>query len=121
VPDEFLTARQIAELLQVNQQTVRNWIDRRELPAVRVGPRRVRVRRGDLDRFVEAGATMPELPEPEPAEVDEGSIAWATFGAPMAEATAALERTDQMEVLKALERLAEATQALVDSLPAERT
>jgi excisionase family DNA binding protein len=39
--------------------TVRNWIDRGELPAVRVGSRRVRIRRSDLDRFLEAGATAP--------------------------------------------------------------
>jgi excisionase family DNA binding protein len=46
--DEFLTVAEIAELLKVNPQTVRNWIDRGELPAVRVGARRVRVRRSDL-------------------------------------------------------------------------
>jgi excisionase family DNA binding protein len=57
VPDEFLTVAQIAELLKLNPQTVRNMIDRGELPAVRVGSRRVRVRRSELDRFLEAGAT----------------------------------------------------------------
>jgi excisionase family DNA binding protein len=41
--EEFLTVAEIAELLKVNQQTVRNWIDRGSLPAVRVG-RRVRVK-----------------------------------------------------------------------------
>ncbi|MGZ6602768.1 MAG: helix-turn-helix domain-containing protein [Solirubrobacteraceae bacterium] len=44
-------------MLQVNQQTVRNWIDRRELPTVRVGARRVRVRRTDLDAYL-AGRGM---------------------------------------------------------------
>ncbi len=91
-------------------------IDRGELPAVRVGSRRVRVRRSDLDRFLDAGAT-DKRPEPEPAEVDEGSItAWATFGAAMAEATATLQSPDRSELLDVLERLADATQALVDSL-----
>jgi hypothetical protein len=66
--------------------------------------------------FLEGGATQ-ERQEPEPAEVDEGSItAWATFGAAMAEATATLERGDRVELLGVLERLAQATQALVDSL-----
>ncbi len=78
--DEFLTVTEIADLLKLNQQTVRNMIDRGELPAVRVGSRRVRVRRSDLDRFLEAGA-IRDSREPEPAEVDEGSVtAWATFG-----------------------------------------
>jgi hypothetical protein len=31
MPDEFLTVREIAELLKLNQQTVRNMIDRGEL------------------------------------------------------------------------------------------
>jgi excisionase family DNA binding protein len=40
----YLTVGEVAELLRLNQQTVRNWIDRGELPAVRVGERRVRIR-----------------------------------------------------------------------------
>jgi excisionase family DNA binding protein len=39
--DEFLTVAEVAELLKLNQHTVRNWIDAGYLPAVRVG-RRVR-------------------------------------------------------------------------------
>jgi excisionase family DNA binding protein len=39
-PDQFLTVAEVAELLKLNQQTVRNWIDRGELAAVRVGQRR---------------------------------------------------------------------------------
>lgn len=42
--------------MKVNQQTVRNWIGRRELPAVRVGACRVRIRQSDLDAFLESGA-----------------------------------------------------------------
>jgi excisionase family DNA binding protein len=74
VPDEFLTVAEIAELLKLNGQTIRNWIDRGELPAVRVGSRRVRVRRSDLDAFLEASSTsrtdagsresVPLFPEP---------------------------------------------------------
>ena len=82
MPDEFLTVAEVTQLLKVNQQTVRNWVDRGELAAVRVGARRVRVRQSDLDTFLEAGATIiPEAAEPEML-VEEGSItAWATFGA----------------------------------------
>ena len=33
MPDDVLTAAEVAEKLRLNQQTVRNWIDRGELPA----------------------------------------------------------------------------------------
>jgi excisionase family DNA binding protein len=52
--DPFLTVAEVAELLKLNQQTVRNWIDQGSLPAVRVG-RRVRILRSDFDRLVEEG------------------------------------------------------------------
>lgn len=57
----------------------------------------------------------------EPAEepVDEGSIvAWATFGAAMAEATETLERLDRDELVAVLDRLAKATRTLCDLLRA---
>lgn len=41
--ERFLTAYEVADLLRLNQQTVRNMIDRGELAAVRVGARRVRI------------------------------------------------------------------------------
>ncbi len=47
--DEFLTVAEVAELLKLNRQTVRNMVDRGDLPAVRVGTRRVRILRSDLD------------------------------------------------------------------------
>jgi excisionase family DNA binding protein len=54
--EEFLTVAEVAEMLKLNQQTVRNWIDQGSLPAVRVG-RRVRIRRSDLERVLEEGYT----------------------------------------------------------------
>jgi excisionase family DNA binding protein len=56
--DQFLTVADIARILKLNQQTVRNWIDQGTLPALRVG-RRVRVRRSYFDAFVEGGRTAP--------------------------------------------------------------
>jgi excisionase family DNA binding protein len=56
--DEFLTVADVAMILKLNQQTVRNWIDRGELPAIRVG-RRVRIRRSDFDQLVERGRIVP--------------------------------------------------------------
>ena len=52
MPDELLTVAEVAETLKLNAQTVRNMIDRGELPAIRVGSRRVRVQRSDLDAFL---------------------------------------------------------------------
>jgi excisionase family DNA binding protein len=48
VPDELLTVNEVAELLKLNQQTIRNMIDRGELGHVRIGQRRVRVRQSQL-------------------------------------------------------------------------
>ena len=45
---------EVAELLKLNQQTVRNWIDQGSLPALKVG-RRVRIRRSDLERMLDQG------------------------------------------------------------------
>jgi excisionase family DNA binding protein len=47
-----LTVAEVAEMLKLNQQTVRNWIDQGSLPALRVG-RRVRIKRSDFDRVLE--------------------------------------------------------------------
>jgi excisionase family DNA binding protein len=55
--EEFLTVAEVAEMLKLNQQTIRNWIDQGSLPALRVG-RRVRIRRSDLERVLEEGYTV---------------------------------------------------------------
>lgn len=56
VGDSFLTVAEVAEMLKLNPQTVRNWIDQGSLPALRVG-RRVRIRRSDFERLLEEGRT----------------------------------------------------------------
>lgn len=66
--DEFLTVAEIAGILRLNQQTVRNWIDQGTLPALHVG-RRVRIRRSDFEALLERGRTgTPAVPERSPAE-----------------------------------------------------
>jgi excisionase family DNA binding protein len=54
VDEYYLTVAEVAELLRLNQQTVRNWIDQGSLPALRVG-RRVRIKQSDLDRLLSDG------------------------------------------------------------------
>src|SRR4051794_5944261 len=69
--DTFLTVAEIAEQLKLNPQTVRNWIDQQRLPAVRVGPRRVRVRQSDLEAFLSLGAerrAQEQAPQPSSEE-----------------------------------------------------
>src|ERR1700750_2568774 len=54
-PEEtYLTVAEVAGILKLNQQTVRNWIDQGSLPALRVG-RRGRIKRSDFERGL-AGA-----------------------------------------------------------------
>jgi excisionase family DNA binding protein len=60
-PDEFMTVAEIAAILKLNQQTIRNWIDQGTLPALHIG-RRVRVRRADFDALIEASAGRQEQP-----------------------------------------------------------
>jgi len=54
VEKPYLTVEEVAELLQVAVETVRDYINRRKnkLPAFKVG-REWRVRKIDLDRWVE--------------------------------------------------------------------
>jgi excisionase family DNA binding protein len=54
--DSFLTVADVAAMLKLNPQTVRNWIDQGSLPAIKVG-RRVRIRRSDFDRMIANGAS----------------------------------------------------------------
>jgi excisionase family DNA binding protein len=106
--DDFLTVKEVAEHLKLNQQTVRNWIDDRQLPAVRVG-RRVRVRRADLDEMLARGATVPNPAAPPPAAT----------GDVIAELGLALERANQLLGRRSATRrdeLAQGLQELSDAL-----
>ena len=75
VEEEYLTVAEVAELLRLNQQTVRNWIDQGSLPALRVG-RRVRIKRSDLDRLLSDGYSGGS----QAAGPDVGSSAEAFWG-----------------------------------------
>jgi excisionase family DNA binding protein len=54
--DRWLTVEQVAELLQLNPETVRRWIRGGELPVLDLGGTKAgyRIRRGDLDAFIAA-------------------------------------------------------------------
>ena len=61
-----MTVNEIAQILKLNPQTVRNWIDDGQLAAVRVGARRVRVQRSALETFI--GVELGPDPGRDPSE-----------------------------------------------------
>ena len=56
--DEFLTVGDVAERLRVHPQTVRSWIARGELRAIKIG-RTVRIRRSDFEEALERARAAP--------------------------------------------------------------
>src|ERR1022692_2765481 len=114
--DSFLTVAEVAELLKINPQTIRNWIDSGQLPGVRVGARRVRVRQSDLDRFIEAGATVVPSADQESADANQTEAVGSELREQLA---AALEDThskvadgNDTELVVALNALAEVASRL---------
>jgi excisionase family DNA binding protein len=55
--DELMTVAEIAAILKLNPQTIRNWIEAGTLPCVRLGQRRVRVYRSDFNQLIENSIT----------------------------------------------------------------
>jgi excisionase family DNA binding protein len=68
--DPWLTLAEIAQELRVNPATVRLWISRGRLKAMRAGQRKLLVRRSELDRMLaltdpsRAEPRQPRTPEP---------------------------------------------------------
>jgi excisionase family DNA binding protein len=56
---EWLTLQDIADELKLHIETVREWVRTKRLTAYRVG-RDYRVKRSDLDRFLEERRTKPD-------------------------------------------------------------
>ena len=57
-PESCLTTAEVAEILKLHPQTIRNWILRGDLPALRVG-RSHRIARSDFERFIDASYRRP--------------------------------------------------------------
>ncbi|MBI5613302.1 helix-turn-helix domain-containing protein [Candidatus Gottesmanbacteria bacterium] len=48
--EKYLTTKEISKILTVREVTVRRWIKKGKLPAIRFG-REYRVKRGDLEKY----------------------------------------------------------------------
>lgn len=65
--ERLMTTREVADELQVHIETVRGWIRDGQLPAIRFGQRTGnRIRRSDLDKFLEQRMSWREAERPEP-------------------------------------------------------
>jgi len=53
---EFIGLADAADVAGVNYRTVRRWIAAGHLPATRVGPKLLKIRRSDLDKFMGGAA-----------------------------------------------------------------
>jgi excisionase family DNA binding protein len=49
---EFLTVEQIANMLQIDAESVRRYVRSGKLPAIKLGGKYIRVRRQDLEAFL---------------------------------------------------------------------
>jgi excisionase family DNA binding protein len=114
--DEFLTVAEIAERLKLNQQTVRNMIDRRELAAVRIGQRRVRVKQSALDAFIAAGEMPDSEGRGQSARAEDTGAARARLSAALADSNAALVDADDDALACALFEPADAARSLAEAL-----
>jgi excisionase family DNA binding protein len=57
--EELFTVSEVAAILKLNEQTIRNYIDAGALPALRIG-RRVRIRRDVLQRILTDGLRVKD-------------------------------------------------------------
>jgi excisionase family DNA binding protein len=59
VPPRFVTVKFISEDLDVPEDTVREWIRQKKLPAYRVG-REYRIKREEYEKFLRESRTFPD-------------------------------------------------------------
>ena len=72
--EEFLTVGDVADRLRVHPQTVRAWIARGDLRAIRIG-RTVRVRQTDFQEMLERARIPPRMRAASPDPDDRARLA----------------------------------------------
>ena len=70
--EEFLTAKQLAEILQVSESTVRRLAQKRRIPSVRLTPRIIRFH---LDAVREA-LDVPRVYSPHDVQTDDSQMSF---------------------------------------------
>ncbi len=58
LPD-LLTVREVAATLRLHEETIRSYIKAARLPALRLTPIDLRIRKEDLEAFLDAAAMVP--------------------------------------------------------------
>jgi excisionase family DNA binding protein len=66
--DPWLTVQQVSKELGVHEATVRTWISTKRLAASRPGPRRLRVRRSEVDRLLRSDSSFGSAPATSPPQ-----------------------------------------------------
>ena len=62
ISPEWMTVEQAAKWLQVSTKTIRRYIEAGSLPAVNLGGRAIRIRRQDLETWLETRRVEPGVP-----------------------------------------------------------
>jgi excisionase family DNA binding protein len=115
MPDDMLTVAEVAALLKLNPQTIRNWINQGTLPASHVG-RSVRIRRRDLDSLIESGMISSRTAQGSTAAPDQ----WDQLASTLENASRLARRRDEAGLKQALLAVAGAARALSDQLDGHR-
>lgn len=69
VTKDWLSIDEAAEVIGVHPRTVRRYIRDNRLPVSRVSTQVVRIRRSDIDKFLESGLPVQESPSERPKPV----------------------------------------------------
>ncbi len=123
--DELLTVSDVAALLKLNEQTVRNWIDGGKLPAIRIG-RRVRIKQRDLEQLLEAGYSGHDQAGTAvgPSKADSmhsNDRLWGALDRELDEARTSIATQDGLErLISSLTDVAKSAQELAHALESSR-
>lgn len=74
--DQFLTARQLAAILQVSEATVRRLARKGRIPSIRLTPRIVRFHLGAVREALDGGRSRTKRNEPE-TEADTAQLSFS--------------------------------------------
>lgn len=110
--DPWLTLAEIAAELRVNPATVRSWVSRGRLKALRAGQRKWVVRRSELDRMLRAANPSAGTATPTPSAPSPRRPSAGMTGSPSVEAHRVVNGRDAAELIRIADRnLAEALAA----------